>query len=108
VSGALASLNEHLKLDFLGRLATRCRSTGDLRTPEAVFFGDSQTIDASGRILKRYAAGPLQHERLLRHGHDVFSLGLCSCARAASSVWQFPTGAHCKGRRLLLRIAVAA
>jgi hypothetical protein len=55
---------------------------------EAVFFGDSQTIDASGRVVKRNSAGPLQHERLLRHGQYVLSRALLVC-ESCSSTWQF-------------------
>ena len=72
-------------------------------------FGDFRTIDASGRSLKRYTAAPLELDRLLRHGHYVFSGALLVRRDVLERLGRFrPELAYCMDYDLLLRIAADA
>jgi glycosyltransferase involved in cell wall biosynthesis len=69
-------------------------------------FGDFQTIDASGGALKRYTAAPLEVERLLRHGHYVFSGALLVKRELIDRLGGFRSELnYCMDYDLLLRIA---
>lgn len=72
---------------------------------EAV-FGDFRTVDAAGRTLKRYTAAPLERERLLRHGHYVFSGALLMRRDLLVRLGGFrPELSYCMDYDLLLRIS---
>jgi glycosyltransferase involved in cell wall biosynthesis len=72
---------------------------------EAV-FGDFQTIGASGEILKTYTAAPLEVQRLLRHGHYVFSGALLVKRDLLDRLGGFRSELnYCMDYDLLLRIA---
>jgi glycosyltransferase involved in cell wall biosynthesis len=75
---------------------------------EAV-YGDFRTLDTSGRTLKRYTSGPLAVERLLRHGHYVFSGALLVRRDVLERLGGFREELHyCMDYDLLLRIAAHA
>lgn len=72
-------------------------------------YGDFRTLDTSGRTLKRYTSAPLEVERLLRHGHYVFSGALLVRRDVLERLGGFREELHyCMDYDLLLRIAAHA
>jgi glycosyltransferase involved in cell wall biosynthesis len=94
--------------DLLEPRGLRLLLDGALEDVEAV-FGDFRTIDAHGRELKRYRAAPLEVDRLLRHGHYVFSGALLVRRDLLLRLGGFRRElAYCMDYDLLLRIAAGA
>lgn len=86
------------------------RALLDAATDEAeVVYGNFRTVDVEGRQLKRYTAAPLDFERLLRHGHYIFSGALLVRRALLERLGGFrPELAYCMDYDLLLRVAAEA